>query len=107
MKTERISVRPVPGTLIAESKDDARAIRQSKLLPALERGNRVQIDFGQVGFATQSFIHALLSEAIRTYGDSSFDLISFVNCTSAVREVILTVFEYTLAAADVAAEGGS
>lgn len=107
MKTVSIKIAPVPGTTIAESKDEARTVRQQKILPALKRGDQIDVDFGAVGFTTQSFVHALLSEAIRTYGERTFEQINFINCSPEVKEVILTVFEYTMAAADVAAEAES
>jgi hypothetical protein len=107
MKTVQIKISPVEGTTIAESKDEARWVRQEKILPALNRGDRVQIDFGAVGFTTQSFIHALLSEPIRTFGERTFDQVTFAHCTREVKEVILTVFEYTMAAAEVATDAKS
>ncbi len=100
----KIVVAPVPGTTLAESKDEAKKLRESKILPALEAGKSAQLDFGKVEFATQSFIHALVSEAIRRHGENAFDLLEFSNCSEEVRQIVLTVFEYTLDAAE-AAEG--
>jgi DNA-binding transcriptional MerR regulator len=99
-----IAITPVPGTGLAENKDDARRLRETVILPLLERGEQVELDFGRVEVATQSFVHALISEAVRRYSESSFDRIKFANCSEEVRETVLTVFEYTFAAADAAEE---
>jgi hypothetical protein len=97
-----IKLKPVPGTTLAESKDEARKIREEVLLPALAAGQSVNLDFAEIEFATQSFVHALISEAIRRYGEEAFNMLSFSNCTDEVRQVVLTVFEYTLDAAEAA-----
>ncbi|MCG7415868.1 STAS-like domain-containing protein [Microbacterium aurum] len=102
MTTKRIKIEPVAGTLLAESKDEARELRVNTILPALERGDQVELDFTGVGFATQSFVHALISEAVRIYQDAAFDRLSFLGCSDEVRQVILTVFEYTIEASDAA-----
>ena len=106
MKPLVVRVHPIPSTGLAESKDDARALREGKIIPALEAGRTVTLDFSEVEFATQSYVHALISEAIRRHQDRSFDLLKFRGCTDEVREVVLTVFEYTLAAGDAARGGG-
>lgn len=78
----------------AENKDVARNIRQDTLLPTLESGTEIEMDFSGVAGTTQSFIHALISEAIRKYGSTSLDLMVFKNCEPEVREIIETVIEY-------------
>jgi hypothetical protein len=103
MNTRVVKIAPVPNTLLAETKDDAKRIRMEEILPALEGGENIELDFSDVGFATQSYVHALISEAIRRYGEESFDRISFRGCTEEVQQVVLTVFEYTMAAAEAAA----
>jgi hypothetical protein len=97
-----VEIRPVAGTLLAETKDEARDIRENRILPALEAGDSVTLDFRAVGFATQSYVHALISEAIRRYGEDAFERLAFTGCTEEVQQVILTVFEYTMAAVDAA-----
>ena len=78
----------------AENKDIARDVRENELLPALEKGNEVIVDFGGVTGATQSFVHALISEAIRRYGSDVLDRISFKNCNEVVQKIITIVTEY-------------
>jgi len=104
VKAKTILIRPVPGTGLAESKDDARKLRETEIFPSLERGQSLILDFGNVEFATQSFIHALISDAIRRYKDEIFDRITFANCTDEVQQIVLTVFEYTIDASE-ASEG--
>lgn len=92
MKTINILKRA--GTF-AENKDIAREIRQKEILPTLAAGkHEIILDFSGVTGATQSFIHALLSEAIRTYGDDVFDRVKFKNCSLTVKEVINIVADY-------------
>lgn len=78
----------------AENKDAAREIRLSHIMPAIKEGCEITLDFSSVTGATQSFIHALISDAIRQYGDAALDLIEFRNCNPIVRELVITVTEY-------------
>src|SRR5580765_3257501 len=80
----------------AEDKDAARAIRVKKLLPTLNEGKPVILDFRHVRYATQSYIHALVGEAIKRHGEAALDLISFKNCSSQLRSVISMVVDYSL-----------
>jgi hypothetical protein len=97
-------IEPVPGTTFAENKDEARRLRQTVILPALKTGEPVTIDFTGVETTTQSFVHALISEAIRRHGEEAIPRITFRGCTGAVQQLITTVVEYTLMAADAAAQ---
>jgi hypothetical protein len=103
MKVVRIEA--LPGTKIAEDKDAAREIRERILLPALERQEPVVLDFRDVELATQSFIHALVSDPIHQHGDSAMKLIRFKNCTPELQQLVLTVVEYTLMAIESAGNG--
>jgi hypothetical protein len=78
----------------AENKDTAREIRLTHIMPAMNEGREITLDFSDVTGATQSFIHALISDAIRQYGETALDLIEFRNCNAIVREVVITVTEY-------------
>jgi hypothetical protein len=78
----------------AENKDVARDLREHVLLPALAAGEEVVVDFSDVIGATQSFVHALFSEAIRIYGSDVLDRVSFKNCTETVQKIITIVAEY-------------
>ncbi len=80
--------------VFAENKDIAREIRLRDLLPALEFGEEVTLDFGGVEAATQSFIHALLSEIFRKHGNNVLDRVAFKSCNETVRKVIGIVVDY-------------
>lgn len=78
----------------AENKDVAKELRVTKIIPALEKGEVVVLDFSGVSGATQSFIHALISEPIRQFHDVTLEKIEYKNCSDVVKEVIKTVYEY-------------
>lgn len=77
-----------------ENKDVAKEIREKILLPTLQNGGAVTFDFGGVTGATQSFIHALVSEAIRQYPGLVFDRVFYKNACDDVREIISIVYTY-------------
>lgn len=78
----------------AGNKDIARDIRVNKIMPAIEKNQKVILDFSRVNSATQSFIHALISDVIRKKGINSLDLLDFKNCNDTVRKLIEIVVEY-------------
>ena len=78
----------------AENKDTARSLRLKKILPALDAGDIVILDFKRVSSTTQSFIHALISDVIRTKGINVLDKMLFKNCNEVVKAVIEIVVEY-------------
>lgn len=80
----------------AADKDEARTLRETFIMPALNNGVEVVLNFAGVQFATQSFIHALISAALRRVGEAALDLIVFAECTEAVQAIIETVVDYTL-----------
>ena len=78
----------------AEDKDKARSIKQDQIIPALNREEDVVLDFSGVDSATQSFMHALLSDVIRQFGIGILQKIYFKNCNPVVKEIIKIVTEY-------------
>lgn len=78
----------------AEDKDSARKIRVEEIIPALNRQEEVVLDFEGVDSATQSFIHALISDLIRNYGSEVLDQIGFKSCNTTVRKLIGIVVDY-------------
>jgi hypothetical protein len=88
-----ITLLPIVGSF-AENKDKAREIRENIILPTLSQNDDIIIDFDGIDGATQSFVHALISETIRQYGSLVLDKISFKNCNDSVKEIIKTVTEY-------------
>lgn len=91
MKT--ITLLPLVGSF-AENKDLARSIRLEQIVPALEGEEEVTLDFQGVDSATQSFVHALISEIIRRYGIEVLDRLYFKNCSETVKTIITIVTEY-------------
>jgi len=80
----------------AENKEEARQIRLERIMPALEQGENVVLDFKNVSYATQSYIHALIGEAMQKHGESVLKSLEFKNCSAALRSVIELVVDYTL-----------
>jgi hypothetical protein len=78
----------------AENKDIAKSLREKVILPSLKQKEKIEIDFKGVNGATQSFIHALVSEAIRRYGDVAMDNLLYKNANEQIKEIIKTVYEY-------------
>jgi len=78
----------------AENKDIARDIRKQEIIPALEQNENVVLNFEKVGAATQSFIHALISEILRDYGIDVLDRITFKSCNDKVTQIINIVVDY-------------
>lgn len=78
----------------AENKDIARDIRKNKIFPAVSLGKDIELDFSGVTDATQSFIHALISDVIRMQGVDVLDNIIFRNCSTSVRTIVQIVLEY-------------
>ena len=78
----------------AENKDTAREIRVGEILPALNGGEEVVLDFEKVEAATQSFVHALISDVIRKLGSGSLDRLSFKSCSPVVKTIIAILVDY-------------
>lgn len=78
----------------AENKDIAQSQRVDVIIPALEHGESIILDFKDVEGTTQSFIHALISDLIRNYGSAVLDRITFKNCNETVQKIIGIVVDY-------------
>lgn len=91
MKT--IELFPIVGQF-AENKDKARDIRLNVIIPYLESGDNIILNFEKVESITQSFCHALLSDLIRNYGVDVLDRITFSNCSKTVSKIIEIVVDY-------------
>ena len=78
----------------AENKDLARDIRRREIIPALNNDQEVILDFENIDSATQSFIHALISDLIRNYGNEVLDKISFKSCNETIQKIINIVIDY-------------
>jgi len=78
----------------AENKDVARKLREQEILPAIKQGRDVILDFSEVEGATQSFIHALISDIIRQHGAAALDKLEFRNCSETIKKIISIVVDY-------------
>lgn len=78
----------------AENKDIAREIRLNDLIPVLDIGEDVTLDFSGVDAATQSFVHALISDLIRKYGNIVLDKLLFKDCNDKIKEIVNIVIDY-------------
>ncbi len=78
----------------AENKDIAKKLRIEKIMPALSKGDEVILDFDGVSGATQSFIHALISDPIRALKNVAFDNLAYKNANDDIREIISIVYRY-------------
>lgn len=78
----------------AEDKDKAQKIRTLQILPAIKEGKTVVLDFDKVNSATQSFVHALISDIIRINGVEVLERLLFKNCNEIVKGIIEIVVDY-------------
>lgn len=92
--TEReIAMLPLVGSF-AENKEVARRLRIEQIMPALSRGELVVLDFDGVTGTTQSFVHALISDALREQPEVAFDNLYFKNASPDVRKIVEIVYRY-------------
>ena len=80
----------------AEDKDLAAEIRREAILPQVRSGECVVLDFSGVSLVTQSFMHALISDVLRSQGEEVLQHIVFKGCNTGVRGIIETVVQYSL-----------
>lgn len=78
----------------AENKDIAKEIRLKSLVPALKKGENIILDFEKIDGATQSFVHALISDLMRIFGNEVLDKIKFKSCNDTVKAIISMVTDY-------------
>ncbi|MEP6742287.1 MAG: STAS-like domain-containing protein [bacterium] len=91
-----IEIRIPPGVGgFVEDKDLGKNLRTEKIIPALLDGQTVVLDFSDVKYATQSFIHALVGEAFKRFGQDALDRIEFRKCSQQLKSVIELVVAYS------------
>lgn len=78
----------------AENKEIARDIRVNQIIPALEKNEEVVLDFSGINSATQSFVHALISDLIRKRGMDVLDHITLKSCNDTIKKIIGIVVGY-------------
>jgi STAS-like domain of unknown function (DUF4325) len=94
-KSFRIEIANVVGGF-AEDKDWGAAIREEAVRAVLNGGDRIIIDFTGVTLATQSFVHALISDVLRSEGEEVLTKMEFKGCEPGVKGIIETVVQYSL-----------
>lgn len=90
---EEILIRDIAGEF-AENKEVAKKLRLEVILPALESEREIVVDFAGVSGATQSFIHAMVSDPIRKFGDRAYENMYYVNANGDIQEIISIVYRY-------------
>lgn len=90
---KEIKLFPLVGEF-AENKDIARDLRLHQIIPALEKGEEVTLDFENINAVTQSFAHALISDLFRKFGSDILDRILFKSCNETVRKILTIVTDY-------------
>lgn len=88
-----IKLLPLTGDF-AENKDVAREIRLEQIQPSLAKNETVCLDFEGITAATQSFVHALISDLVRKFSDDVYDQLEFKNCSPSVEQIINIVADY-------------
>ncbi len=78
----------------AENKDIAKKLRVEQIMPTLSKGGEVIFDFDGITGATQSFIHALISDPIREFKAVAFDNLAYRNANNDIKEIISIVYRY-------------
>ncbi|MBS1800376.1 MAG: STAS-like domain-containing protein [Acidobacteria bacterium] len=77
----------------AENKEGAINIRDRKLLPALESGKDLLLDFSNVETAPHSFLSALIATPVKKIGMVAYKRIKITNATPEIRETIDYIFD--------------
>jgi len=89
-----------------EDKDLGKVIRTEQILPALAAGEVVRLDFSKVSYATQSFVHALIGEALKIHGEAVLERLEFHKCSEQLQTVIELVVGYSLGGFSVPESSG-
>jgi uncharacterized protein DUF4325 len=72
----------------AEDKDAAITFRDRRLMPAIELGKKIDLDFRDVETAPHSFLNALLATPVRRLGMKAYQFIRIYNAPGHVHEII-------------------
>lgn len=79
-----------------DDKDRAREIRVQTIMPEIENGRHVIIDFKNVQTSTQSFVHALLGEVLGKFKEPVLEQLEFRHCSPQLKTLIELVVDYSL-----------
>jgi hypothetical protein len=84
------------GNGFAEDKELAKNHRTHTIIPTLTAGGTVVLDFRNVNYATQSFIHALIGEALQRFKERALEQLEFKDCSPQLQSLIGLVVDYSL-----------
>ena len=76
-----------------EVKLEAINLRERKIIPAIQKGETVILDFSHAITATHSFLTALLADPIKTLGLKSYKQIKIIGANETIRTIIDFVFD--------------
>jgi hypothetical protein len=79
-----------------DDKDEAKRIRENTIIPTLAAGDCVVLDFSGVKSSTQSFVHALVGEALQRFKEPALEKIEFKSCTPLMKGLVQLVVDYSL-----------
>ena len=80
----------------AEDKDAAISFRDRRLIPAIQEGKKIELDFRGVETVPHSFLNALLATPVQLLGVKAYQWICVRNATGTIHEIIRTIFETNL-----------
>jgi len=72
----------------AEDKELAIKLRDGKILPAIEEGKSITVDFEEVISAPHSLLNALLATPIQRFGLAAYKKIKVINAAPEIRETV-------------------
>jgi len=72
----------------AEDKQSAIKYRDTKIIPAIEEGKTIVVDFDNVNYSPHSFLSALIATPAKILGMAAYKRIKIVNATPEIRETI-------------------
>ena len=79
----------------ASNKDEAKKLREDITKNHLLKGEEeVILDFKDVDLATQSCIHALIADILRSKKFDGFKVLKFKNCNENIKPIVQIVFSY-------------
>ena len=79
-----------------DDKDEAKRIRENTIIPTLEAQDDIILNFCNVKSSTQSFVHALVGEALQRFREPALDRIQFKSCTPLMKGLVQLVVDYSL-----------
>jgi hypothetical protein len=77
----------------AEDKDAAKRYRDREIIPTINAGLKLRVDFADVKAAPHSFLSALLATPITMYGLRAYKNIKVINASPEIRETIDYILE--------------